>query len=319
MEPIFARLGVKHQSRNFGNGGLGTQHNAFAGGSIWGPDVDMLMWDSGMTEGGNRDPDLMMRQGMIGGMKVPVLWNFNHPTMITYHEKADVDIILNGAFSSSRLGVPQQDTLEDIDKTVWASKFLKCGQELKGHCRANEYNGTCWVERPDLPPPSTQKKEPGGRAAWHPGNRIHQILGRTLAMTILFALHDALTMWSESGSEADAYKLEDHVWHVTEYYENQRTKVQLVDPMETGCGAFEKEHGIGWVCKVPFKVSYIIITVYRIVSIQAIQTLRCVYSIDLQANNICISFVFQQKRDEPSLPLEPMRTSRACAPSCQRQ
>jgi hypothetical protein len=47
MEPIFARLGVKHQSRNFGNGGLGTQQNAIAGGSIYGPDVDLLMWDSG--------------------------------------------------------------------------------------------------------------------------------------------------------------------------------------------------------------------------------------------------------------------------------
>jgi hypothetical protein len=47
MEPIFARLGVKHQSRNFGNGGLGTQQNAIAGGSLYGPDVDLLMWDSG--------------------------------------------------------------------------------------------------------------------------------------------------------------------------------------------------------------------------------------------------------------------------------
>jgi hypothetical protein len=273
VEPIFARLGVKHQSRNFGNGGLGTQHNAFAGGSIWGPDVDMLMWDSGMTEGGNRDPDLMMRQGMIGGMKVPVLWNFNAGTMIKYHEKADVDIIWN---ANSRLGVPQQNTLEDIDKTVWASKFLKCGPELKAHCRANEYNGTCWVERPDMPRPDKQQKEPGGRAGWHPGNRIHQIRGRTMAMTILFALHDALTMWSESGSGTDAYKLEDHVWHVTEYYENQRTKVQALDPKETGCGDFEKMN-MGYFCKVPFKVSYIINAVYRIVSTQVIHILQCVY------------------------------------------
>jgi hypothetical protein len=51
MEPIFARLGVLHQSRNFGNGGLGTAHNGIAAGSTYGPDVDLLMWDSGMTEG----------------------------------------------------------------------------------------------------------------------------------------------------------------------------------------------------------------------------------------------------------------------------
>ena len=85
-----------------------------------------------------------------------------------------------------------------------------------------------------------------------------------MAMTILSALHDALTMWSDSGSEADAYKLEDAVWHLTEHYENQRTKVQAVDPDTTGCGAFEKDHGMGWVCKVPLKVSYILHRVYPI-------------------------------------------------------
>ena len=47
MEPIFSRLGVKHQSRNFGFGGLGTLPNAIAGGSLYGPDVDLLMWDAG--------------------------------------------------------------------------------------------------------------------------------------------------------------------------------------------------------------------------------------------------------------------------------
>jgi hypothetical protein len=96
VEPIFSRLGVKHESRNFGNGGLGTQHNAYAGGSLFGPDVDMLMWDSGMTERGNRDPDLMIRQGWMGGLKVPVIVDFNAPTMMKYHEGADIDIIMHG-------------------------------------------------------------------------------------------------------------------------------------------------------------------------------------------------------------------------------
>ena len=48
MEPIFARLGVWHESRNFGNGGMGTSHHALAAGSMYGPDVSLLMWDSGM-------------------------------------------------------------------------------------------------------------------------------------------------------------------------------------------------------------------------------------------------------------------------------
>jgi hypothetical protein len=257
LEPIFARLGVKHESRNFGMGGLGTQHNAYAGGSIFGPDVDMLMWDSGMTERGNRDPDLMIRQGLMGGLKVPALVDFNPNMMMKYHEGADIDIIAHGG-GPSRLGVPLQATLEDIGKTVWASKFLKCGPDMKAHCRANEYKGKCWARRPDYNPTSYQQSEPGGRQSWHPGNRIHQIRGRNIAMTILAALHDALVMWSESGSEANAYQLEDHVWHVTEFYKNQRTKVMALDPMLTGCGAFEKDYGMGWMCTVPLKVSYIL-------------------------------------------------------------
>lgn len=50
MEAVFARLGVRHQARNFGNGGMGTLHNGLGASSIYGPDVDFLMWDSSMTE-----------------------------------------------------------------------------------------------------------------------------------------------------------------------------------------------------------------------------------------------------------------------------
>jgi hypothetical protein len=47
VESIFARLGVRHQSRNFGMGGLGTTQNGLATKAIYGYDVDMLLWDSG--------------------------------------------------------------------------------------------------------------------------------------------------------------------------------------------------------------------------------------------------------------------------------
>ena len=47
LEAVFARLGVRHQSRNFGMGGLGTTQNGIATKAIYGYDVDMLLWDSG--------------------------------------------------------------------------------------------------------------------------------------------------------------------------------------------------------------------------------------------------------------------------------
>ena len=47
LEGVFSRLGVRHQSRNFGFGGLGTTQSGIATKSLFGHDVDMLLWDSG--------------------------------------------------------------------------------------------------------------------------------------------------------------------------------------------------------------------------------------------------------------------------------
>ena len=49
LEPIFARFNVLFISHNFGMGGLGTSHNAQALGDIYGKDIDLLMWDSGVS------------------------------------------------------------------------------------------------------------------------------------------------------------------------------------------------------------------------------------------------------------------------------
>lgn len=48
LEPILARLGVYHISRNVGMGGLGTIHNGIASRSFYGGDNAILVWNSGM-------------------------------------------------------------------------------------------------------------------------------------------------------------------------------------------------------------------------------------------------------------------------------
>lgn len=47
MYPVFARLGVKLVTRNMAQGGMGTLHSSLGSGSIYGDDVDLLLWDSG--------------------------------------------------------------------------------------------------------------------------------------------------------------------------------------------------------------------------------------------------------------------------------
>ena len=47
MYTVFARLGVKLITRNVGMGGLGTMQAGMGSGSIYGDEIDILMWDSG--------------------------------------------------------------------------------------------------------------------------------------------------------------------------------------------------------------------------------------------------------------------------------
>jgi hypothetical protein len=48
LAPVFARLGVKLITRNLSQGGLGTIQNALGMGSLYGQEIDLLLWDSGM-------------------------------------------------------------------------------------------------------------------------------------------------------------------------------------------------------------------------------------------------------------------------------
>jgi hypothetical protein len=246
MEAVFGRLGVRHQARNFGNGGLGTIHNGLAGGSIYGPDVDMLLWDSGMTEKDAPALDTFARQAMLGGDKVPVIWGLSPGITKPLHDLADADVGMQG---NGRAGIMELTAVEDIDKIPWAAQYVSCSGELSGVCRENEYIGQCWIEREDFTPPKAQGT-PGGRAKWHPGNRKHQVTGRILAFTILSALKDALTVWSD----APGYVLDDSVWHVHSYYENIQTKLKGLGPDVGACPQYV-DMDLEFVCNYPMQVS----------------------------------------------------------------
>ena len=164
LEAVFARLGVKHTARNFGNGGLGTAHNGLAASSIYGPDLDILMWDSGMTEKELTAPDMMGRQAVLGGVKVPLIYNMD-PNILRAYEKVGIDVAYKGTGS---VGIPTKEVVQDVEAAPWATKNLRCSGEANEECKKLEYNGTCWIERDDVPLDriATQQSVPGGRASW---------------------------------------------------------------------------------------------------------------------------------------------------------
>ncbi len=91
LEPIFDRLGVKLITRNLARGGLGTLQDSLGSGSLYGDEVDMILWDSSMTENDKTSPDLFFRQALIGGKRAPVLmaWNKQFENLKTLHLGTD--------------------------------------------------------------------------------------------------------------------------------------------------------------------------------------------------------------------------------------
>lgn len=217
MEPIFARLGVHASARNFGAGGMGTLQNGIASAAVMGPDIDMLAWDSGMTEKGPAVCVLGV-QGMLGGDRVPVFLGVDNNVLgcVKALNKAGGDggVVSIGGF------VPTANTPEQLEALPWAAKCVRAGKDLKAVCGRNTYRGRCWLDRSNFywggmnmsftPPASSLKQtEPGGRASWHYGDRMHQVRARAYTGLVLHAIRDALLLWKNSTDLV----LNDEDWH----------------------------------------------------------------------------------------------------------
>jgi hypothetical protein len=228
MEPIFARLGVKLITRNFGQGGLGTIQAAMGSGSIYGDEVDLLLWDSGelsqafrrstsektghltvssisnlsigMTEGQKEHKDIFMRQGLIAGNRIPVVWGApwgnTFELLQMLHENADVDI---GNWGMASDGVIVVESVEQAKSVPWASRYMNCKEEAGDICKEEpRFCAHCWIDREDgIKPETDQLKSPKGQVKWHPGWRSHQLMGRNIAFGVLEALQQAINTWNE--------------------------------------------------------------------------------------------------------------------------
>jgi hypothetical protein len=232
IEPVFARLGVFFQAHNFGMGGLGTLHNALGSKDIYGEDIDILYWDSQMTENNAEEVRYFAKAGLISGKRAPVLWNMirgSFPRTIAQTTGADVGLLSGEGLA----GVEKMASLQDGEKLPWGSRFMDCDTEINSECAAKKYNTKCWVERDDFSPSRTQNQVVGGGASWHPGWRWHQLQGRIHAFTLLRATHAVLKRWNE----AEGHALPDDAWHVTSHYEQIRSKTLEGEGFAATCSA----------------------------------------------------------------------------------
>jgi hypothetical protein len=116
-----------------------------------------------MTEKEANARDMFFRQGILGPGKVPFIMagSGRSDVIRSLAENADADIFKVGEM---KLGIPEAQTEEDLQKMPWAIRGLSCSSELSQFCNDNyRYIGHCWFERDDFTPPSPQGGV-GGRA-----------------------------------------------------------------------------------------------------------------------------------------------------------
>jgi len=237
LEPVFKRVGVKLITRNVAMGGLGTMQHSLGSKDIYGEEIDVIVWDSHMTEPDAASLDLFYRQALLGGNRKPVLWGGNFNLLRDLHLNADVDVMFPG---SGMHGVKETEGLDQVQTLPFATQYLKCGINDKELCTDvnNKFRATCWIDRDDVTPTTRQQPRPGGQASWHPGFRHHQLVGRSMAMVILDAMQDAIDTWSEI-TIVEGHPLNDEYWHMSDVYSNIAAKVSLLDATVGACNTLK--------------------------------------------------------------------------------
>lgn len=250
MYPVFARLGVKLITRNVGMGGLGTMQAGMGSGSIYGDEIDILMWDSGMTEPESEFVDVFYRQALLAGKRIPVLWGGPFELLKMLHEEADVDV---GEWGEAMDGIPEVESAEQAETIPWAARYMKCTDEAKELCNEEpRFCAKCWIDREDnIVPRMNQRDSPRGQVKWHPGWRKHQLMGRNLAFAVLEALQAAVNQWTEGVMGGPP--LEDELWHVTDYYENIRNKLKNLGKDKGSCSKIMERGLPERLCNIPMK------------------------------------------------------------------
>eukprot|EP00537_Pseudo-nitzschia_pungens_P007589 CAMPEP_0172357806 /NCGR_PEP_ID=MMETSP1060-20121228/2136_1 /TAXON_ID=37318 /ORGANISM="Pseudo-nitzschia pungens, Strain cf. cingulata" /LENGTH=1002 /DNA_ID=CAMNT_0013078649 /DNA_START=148 /DNA_END=3156 /DNA_ORIENTATION=+ len=242
MEPVFDKLGMRLFSRNMAMGGVGTLQFTLAGGDLYG-EMDIVEWDSGMTESGP-PVDLFNKQAILSGERVPFIMNdFHFDIMKETKGKAWMGAYIPGNYNDKNLF--PETTLANAASQPYAARWMNEKEE--------KYNAVCWEPRKDYTPEKKQNVKPGGQAGWHPGNRRHVWSGRKLALILLEALSVAFERWEE-GIEKEGVPLATSYWHVGDTYkeirENLRTHISTPNEVDGNDVRSECEKLYDWMPRV---------------------------------------------------------------------
>jgi hypothetical protein len=116
-----------------------------------------------MTEGDKGFRDIMHRQALLSGLKVPILWTEAVDAAKFFHNVMGIPI---GSPGSGKAGIiKEQSNLTKVQNEIpFAMQYLDCSSAINAVCKDHEYDAICWLDRPDFKPPQKQDEHPAGRA-----------------------------------------------------------------------------------------------------------------------------------------------------------
>lgn len=225
-------------------GGRSTLESSLGWSSIYGSDVDMVVWDDygaviankNDEEGYNHREDLdemakelfdfFARQALLSGnANIPFIWGGDFEVLRNLHEVADADV---GMLGSGMSGVPETTGDREATTLPWAAQYLNCPREMEAVCNAdgNKFMSQCWDSSLKSSPPIPQTSNiPVLPTAL--GWRMHQLKGYTLSYNVLSVILDALDVWSQK-TIIEGHPLDDENWHMGEYITNIQTKIKAL-------------------------------------------------------------------------------------------
>ncbi len=209
-----------------------------------------------MTERSPAHIDLFHKQAILGGERIPILFDGN----VNNLETETGGMLWYGKRMNGNDVIPVTTELEQAETLPFAARYQVCEPNVKELCgdrsNPNKYNDACWEPRSDFTPEKAQMKNVGGQASWHPGNRHHQFNSRKNILLFLAAFDNAFDVW-ENGIETDGFPLKESYWHVgTEYKTIRKNLVEYINGEgkgKTDCEESMAKYlpGLDKACRIP--------------------------------------------------------------------
>jgi hypothetical protein len=210
IKPIFESVNIEFTGRNYAMGGTASASElALCTKEIYGTDIDVLVWDFGMTDG--RD---LWKQALYqyrGG-----LLNQSRPILLAFHAgnaeggrysvTQSMEAMGLGAMISSddllgaaENGIPDSFGLSEagIQQLPEFVRNYRCGQQIENgdpYCGAQKFHGEVCPDRRFM-------------TSWHPGWKWHALMGYLSAFFLLELLNETIQDLAVRLTTTNAVKL----------------------------------------------------------------------------------------------------------------